>query len=287
MATANWRLLAGALALSLASVFAGALIGRLLCGTPDAGRAREGELPDPLNFSSSSEAKQALVMDAESAMRHIRRIAPKNPAVTGNCIAAMQQMRWFEEDRETYPLVVHARIQESGQEKVLVVCAINCHRETDQLIVVAVTGEGTTIRIVINFNFERKSSLLVFERVVVVRYGPVNEIVSSGLKEPSGEILVSYDYELNTVVLLPESLPLALAIRDRNGLISNFAPIIEKPFRKSDARGEANAPVAEAKGGGQATFLLAFRLRLRLRGGRAVGGRGQAGLRRAGCAVTC
>ncbi|MGB2820532.1 MAG: hypothetical protein WBF17_06090 [Phycisphaerae bacterium] len=242
MTKASWRLVVGALVLCIASGFAGALIGRLACGTADPAWGAKDELPDSLTFPSAAEAKQALVQDAYLDIDYIRKQATGNPAVAGNCMAAMQQVQWFDQGRKMPPLMVHGSLGGSKGERSLGFEGINSYRETDEVIVLAVTSEGTIIRVVTKFGFSTKDAGLNSNTALLVKFVPVSEIVSSGVKQASGEVLVQVDFDVFTSMPLPDGLPLAVGIRDRNGLMSNFVPVSRGPSAKSTQGTQGAAP---------------------------------------------
>jgi len=250
MAKPNVRVLAGAIALFLASGLTGILIGKLVWETGLTEPATGEELPESLSFRSWAEAKRALVEHAEADIKRISKYAreadvksiPKyaerDPVVLGNCMAAMQEIRRFERNQKTRPLVIRGRIEEGKKETYLIFSAINSHRETNQIIILAKTDEGTIIKSVIQDSRSRKLPGLVSQRGVLVRFVPVSEIASSGVEEAPGEITVTTEFDLFAPVPLPEGLPLAVGIKDRNGQISSFARVTHA------TSGEPRHPVA-------------------------------------------
>jgi len=229
--------------LSVASAIAGGLIAELNLLESTGMFGRGDELPDSVRYDSVSEMKQRQAEGAISIITgHAAVIAPRDPTVRGNCIAALEQIRLLKDSSAAHPIVFDGRITRSNDQWFLLISSLNCHRETDQVIVVGATPNGEIVKMIVQFPLTCKDPSIVAGITIPVKYEPISRIVSSGRGQSPGEIVVSQEYAPDTIMSLPESLPLAVAIRDRSGLISNFVSVRQERREEGARSGKPGCP---------------------------------------------
>ena len=203
---------------------------------------KHDDLPDSLTHPAAIQRKQAVLREGAAyfspgAAQDEDPPFRNNAVVRGNYMAASAMVALFEKDVRTSPLMIRAQIAPLDGGWFLLTHAINCHRETDRLIIAAVTQDGEMVTTVAQYSSDMKGPSLLVGLGLHVRYVPLSEIMANGEKTPWGvsSVLSGHSY---MPVPIPTGASIAVAIGDRDGQISNFVPVVQQLPLHSDAESE-------------------------------------------------
>jgi hypothetical protein len=216
--------------------------------------ALDDDLPDRIDIADPEEKRRHLLDQAQEWMAEVSETFPDDPVVRANCSLASERAAADYANRKAHPLAMAAWLDVNGKRDSFEIHALNVRRETDQIVIAAKTADGRLLRIVDELGRRAKDYSLIAVRAVLVKRVPLAELVEKAEEGPSGElVLVTTHTSPATVLLVPDSVPLAAAVRDRGGALSNFVPVKvvrwkEIPGTGPILFGPAIAPGADAEG---------------------------------------
>ena len=190
---------------------------------PDAG---SDDLPDRIGIADPGEKRRHLLDQAQEWIAEVSKTFPDDPVVLANCSLASERAAADYANREARPLTMAAWLDVNGKRDSFEIHALDVTRETDQIVIAARTPDGRLLRIVDELGRWAKDHSLIAVRAVLVRRVPLADLVDKAEEAPSGElVLVTRHTSPVTVLLVPDSVPLAAAVRNRGGALSNFVPV--------------------------------------------------------------
>ncbi len=216
-------------------------------GEPD----EQNELPDSMEVDGPGELRRVLLDQANSSLRGYLHAYGADLLVYANCACALDRLERDLGNPRASPLMVCAVIRMIDRDrKPFLVKALNGRRETDEVVVLARTPDGRTIRIVRHFPLRQKESSAFLGKALYVEFAPVEELASLGEKSPNGEIVIATTHRFGRAIRLPQNAVLTVAVRDRSGVLSNFVPVFwDRRWKTSTSRdcfGTDESPPASA-----------------------------------------
>jgi hypothetical protein len=117
------------------------------------------------------------------------------------------------------------------------VFALNPRREVDAVVVRCWPETEAPLTFMHLIPREKKWTSWVDGAAVGVSLAPVSQLLeaveASEASRPNDEIITT---EGKTTLCLPEHRPMAVAVRDRSGAVSNFLPLVVRVYQESTSR---------------------------------------------------
>lgn len=218
---ARWALCAAALGIVLLGLV-------LIPGRAPSGKAATDELPDAVTIKDPQRKRQALLDGAAAYLMDVRESLPADPAARANCDVAWQMAAADYDAASSRPFAVAAWLHK-GLRTAAGICvyALNTRRETSGVEVTCLTPEGKVLKIVRQWPITAKFPSLMDGFAMCVEFRPLEQIIAAAKPDDEGNLLFMVAPGPETAMVLPEGVPIAVAVRDRNGEVSNFVPVVD------------------------------------------------------------
>jgi len=181
-------------------------------------------MPDLVGPTNPSERTRIL---QERDLERLPETPPEfadDPVFRANWMMARQIIRLGPKEPLRPPYAVGAFLQRVRSRLLISIVAVNMHRETDMLAIAYVLPGGRLCKTECHFPIKAKMFTFVNETGLRVRLLPPEELLKLAREDSSGNLAVEVEYTHGVELPLPGGMPLAAAIRDRNGQMSNFVP---------------------------------------------------------------
>jgi hypothetical protein len=185
------------------------------------------DLPDTITIKDPQQRKQALLNAVASYLAMVRETLPADPAARANCEVAWQIAVAEYGAARSRPFAVAAWVHKTTTRTGIWVFALNMRRETSGVEVVCVTPLGKILRIVRQWPINVKSPDLVDALAMPVEFLPLEQIIAEAKPDNEGNLLFMVAPGAKPKITLPVGMPLAIAVRDRSGEVSNYVPVVD------------------------------------------------------------
>jgi len=167
-----------------------------------------------------------LLKDAQARIADCRSKNPRDSLCVANCLVAsdLVESDYGKEDASPFVIAAYLLTRWNGRTAV-VVYAVNCRRETDQVMLVCRTPEGSRLWVRMAIRRSTKDASLVSTLVWPAKMVEVAQLAKMGKSAGRGEVFVWAEMAPFTAQPTPNAPDLVVAIRDRNGMMSNFVPV--------------------------------------------------------------
>ncbi len=192
-----------------------------------AGKAAPEELRDTITIKDPQRKKEALLNVVASYLVMVREALPADPAAIANCEAAWRIAVDDYGAARSRPFAVAAWVQEAVRQTGIWVLALNMRRETSRVEVVCLTPQGKILRIVCQWPMTVKYPDLMEALAMPVEFLPLEQIIAEAAPDSEGSLLFVVAPGPKPKMTLPKGQPIAVAVRDRNGEVSNFVPVVD------------------------------------------------------------
>ncbi len=195
--------------------------------------------------------REALLDEAKEAFLRTPKWGPADLATLANMSWGLDSLPAAMERKRSGPIAITAYIHGVDKEITsMLVFGLNPKRETKEVIVSCYGPNEKLLRMVFDLHRDTKSISLVDQIGLAVKLVPLQEILAIPSTDNSGEISVScanpYQPRGEPAILLPQSVPLVVALRDRDGTISNFVPVILADKTNTRSTSRPTSAAAEA-----------------------------------------
>ena len=202
-------------------------------------------LPDSVSYPSEAEKRAALLEEARHQLEALPKKFGASLQVCANCEAAASRIEQQYGEPHAGPMMIASMIvrNESGPyEHTWLISGVDPRREMDAVILLGTTSEGRRLRVIYHVPRTQKYAFLVLYLTVPPKFVEVQEFLKAGKAVDDGEeIEVHLEVNFFATWQVPDLPNLIVAIRDRNGQVSNYVEVLRSEDGES-ASGPSKNP---------------------------------------------
>jgi hypothetical protein len=152
---------------------------------------------------------------------------PSEPAFYANRAEALRRVERDYDNPNCPPLTIAAWIAGSNSKKVevLFVFALDSRREMEEIVVAGSLPDGRVLYSTYRWPIVCKSASMVDGRCPMLVRMPVEDAIRLAEAKSDKELVLTAEEVDGSRLILPQGIPLAVAVKSRSGYTSNFLPL--------------------------------------------------------------
>jgi hypothetical protein len=194
------------------------------------------DLPDLITWDSEEEKRSFLIEGARRDLESITRKHDKSLLARANCEVVESRLEQDYGNANAAPMMIASSLVPLADDKqcFFFVWCFNPHREDDAIFLVGRTAEGTIVRVRYESDPRVKRGALVGTCGGKTTLVSLDELFQAGkVLRNNGDIEVRILVQTKRAPVVPDLPVLAVAVRDRNGKLSNFVSVCRgKPVNR-------------------------------------------------------